>query len=437
MAPAPAAAARGPLSSGTAGSGLAVGGMVPLDTIHRMQCQMLHLPSSSSTAVRTFPNPDLVIGLGVGLQCSPTGLASAPKVPIDAAFVSKFLVDLEGSKFQKGASTAAEALLRAHASWPSDRFRVAWPNATKSKAAAAGRGGSVEDQTGPSRVSGSAQEGGEEGGSGAEGEEGGDERVEREGGEGADAAPQSLRFPPGGRRRVLKPGAARASNATSKLGQSVHEGASWFMAFSCSMMSDGCPVTGILMQLAGEDDKLHIRFSSACSHLPAATAKGQLRGAQRGNLVEKVMGSGGGHNASVLHNSTLAARPAEQQLCQDVSLSGANPQVIRQALHEARAATSKYDGEQLESARKRMLTTSKADLASTPDEDRKDRLWGGDIALFMQEPDGSFMIVRMMDLQLWRWVHLCMRGGGRGAGGVYMDTTEGQASFTPCQIRRK
>lgn len=394
---------------------------ISLAIIQQMQCRALGVPSSSATRERTFHNPSLVIGLGVGLQCSPTGSASGGKVPIDQAFVSTYIVDVGSGKFLSEASRAAESILTAHASWPGDRFHIGWPNTKKKKIAESrlGANGTISDPGRSSGAMGVTDEA--EGGVGSAGEE------ERER---ATAASQDLRFPSAGRRRVLKPGAPKAANATSKRGRPVHEGASWYMTFSCAMMTDGCPVTGILMQLATEDDKLHVRFSSDCRHQPGAESKGQLRGALRDNLVESIMagGGGGGHSVSVIHRGALASRPVEQQLCQDVSAAGANPHVVSQAVHQARAAESKFDCEQIESARKRMLSSSSADLAATPDEDRKDRLWGGDIPFLTQLSDATFMLLRMMDMQLWRWVALCMRGGGRGGGGLYMDTTEGQAS---------
>ena len=91
------------------------------------------------------------------------------------------------------------------------------------------------------------------------------------------------------------------------------------------------------------------------------------------------------------------------------------------AAYDARKAECVLDPDVLLSMYKRSSAVEAEDLSATPEADRMDRCWTGDMPYIAQLPGGNFTVLMMTDHQVRFWLHCC----ARGLNGLYLDATEG------------
>ena len=185
-------------------------------------------------------------------------------------------------------------------------------------------------------------------------------------------------------------------------------------------MGQGCPGRGMLMRpsVAGATE-LKVLFMHDCKHDSDGTKVGQLRGGNRRALLEASTAMTAAH----AHIAASGARTPGQQLDHNVSTSGSNAHVVRQARYEV-SVKEKHDTDEVFSAAVRKRQTQLKDKADTPDEDHPQRLFYGETPFISEIGHDSFVLLRMTDHQLRRW-EFC-RGGG--CSGLVMDTMGGMVS---------
>ncbi len=236
----------------------------------------------------------------------------------------------------------------------------------------------------------------------------------------AGSVPSTAWWPAAAARRVLKANPT-TSNATCKKGPAIHDNAAWYTCYCCAMYKHGCPARCIVLQhrdaAGGATGDLQVLFNGNCRHPPAAAAVqpvGSLRGHQRQKLADQA----GGRAAAHVHVLASAARPLEHQLDRNVSTTGKNAHVVRQALHERSCAQNQRDKDVLLSVEARRVEVAAIDKARTPVQDQAHRLFHGDTPMMTLLPDGHFFLVHMTEAQLRRFV-FCVQ---KGASGILMDT---------------
>ena len=412
-------------------SGAGTGGRLGLD-LSGLKRRALHLPVDEPAAKlpRRHANRNFELDLRSGLKCYPEG-KSKPFVCVDEQFVSTHLID--GDAFRPGASRMAAAAMQEHTSWP-PAFSICWPNSQRIKsrpsASPASSGGSAQPacsggsaKPACSATADSAASSGLQGGDSMQRSSQGPSPAGSEAcSSGAAAAPAAAaqpRWGAEGSRRVVR-GGTEAHHYAKHLGPAVHDKARLYMYFSCSNMVSGCPGVGMLRQPRDDPGVLQVLFKADCEHAADGPVHSQLRGANRDSLVADA----GARSAAFLHVAAVAQRPDEEQLTNDVSKCGSTPQVVRQALYEARKLKHVHDKDVMVSVVLRQRAEEKVDLASTPDVDRSHRLWGGDTPLIVQQAGSNMLVLRMTDLQLQAYVH-CRQ---QGSTGLFFDATEGMVS---------
>ena len=372
----------------------------------------LGMDQASADQERHLENKDFSITLDGSFRCQPLG-GNSTWHSIDEAFVNAEIVDPEGG-FREGAVHALKAAAMAHGQWPS-HLSVERPNSKKVKRISASCSGTQPTRSGtPTPTSSLQEEGGAAALEGAAEEEG-----SADSGDGAAAAaaaaagaPDELQWPAENSRRVIRGG------RNSK--RWVHCGAEWYCCFSCTMMSNGCPARLIVMRmLEGSPgrNELRIVFKHDCLHSADSTTHGQLRGRDRANAVASM----DARNPAWVQALASEGRSKEHQLNNNVSTCGASSDVMRTAASQARQAVARRDPDLLVSMLKRAAEAAVADLAATPDSEKGDRCWAGDVPYLTQLSGGNFTMLLMTDHQLRLWAFCCQKR----LNGLYVDATEG------------
>ena len=397
-------------------------GLDPPQTLRDLKRGFFNVERASADQERRLPNKDFVIPLDGSLKCRPMG-GNSPQFSINEAFVGSQIVE-PGGGFLPSAHHALKAAIKAHGGWPG-HMSLERPNSAKSaRVSASGESQLASRSRSPSptpSLQGSAAwEGGDDG----------DEGDSDLRGDGAPASSSGVgggpAWPKENSRRVTT-NVCGGRNPVRPSGW-IQSGAEWYACYSCSC--DDCPGRLIVMRMRDAKHELRVVFKHDCVHSPDSTPHQQLRGADRADLTTSAVARRPAH----VHGLAAERRTVEQHLNNDISTCGSSAAVVRTATWEQRKAESRLDPDPMVSLLKGAAAAQAADLQSTPEADRKDRLWTGGVPYFVQLPGHHFSLLMMTDHQLRFWMYCCQKR----LTGLYVDATEGlvRTSVSPTIIFR-
>ena len=414
------------------------------------QIMDMHLHRTPDAGIRANPAAPLVIKLDGRLMCRPAGAAAM--VRVNQLFLDGYILDKDSSTgFHARAGDAACAMFSALDDFPV-HFVACSPKAgAREKCMAAYR--EVREQcmaahlacSGSTSSSLPSAQHHSDAATGSVRSADNDEPPASRGGSSASsggsypsppplevtepqqpaAATTLMRWPAPSNKKVLKGGLLQC-NSSKGLGPAIHDGAAWFMCFACTSFKNGCPGECLLMQPRSCPGELHVLFKCDCVHPSGGASVGELAGHRRVAAVDAAAGR------FPTHAFSLAVGKLPSAIVKDhnVSLTGKNPQVLRQAISDRRQELYRRDPDPVLSAQKLAKERYEKDQQATPPADQANRLLYGDTPLVMTMADGEFCIVRTTEGQIRRWKYDRCRGVGAG---VWADTVGGMVSL--CVLR--
>ena len=375
------------------------------DDWRELRMSQLNMPGLAWGAQQRSNPPKLVLPFGVhSARVLGSDKKTLETVLVDAAMVNSRILD--GSRFRTRAASTLQAVIKACPGFPQHlALCVKAPGSASASRSTSPDGRAQADQHGQQQH-GQQQLHGQA--SAVLGSTAGASSTSTSSTSSSGHWPNEA-FPKEGRRYVQQGRRAPWHNDHAK----VHGNSEWFFTFVCVHAPNGCPCRVVVSKPLGREE-LEIFFSHSCVHDPEGRPVGQLRGVSRAEAVEAM----GGRTAASAHGHQLLARPASHRVDNTMSNTGASSQVLRQANSESKASSSGSVGQEgdIAAARARQEKGIRQDTR-----DAVDVTIRGDLPLVSSLNGSDFLVMRMSDSMLYRWLY----ARNRGCRGWWMDSTSG------------